>query len=149
MANLYVSTSGSDNATGAQSSPYATILKASEVAQPGDTIYVAPGTYAGGFQTTASGTATAPISYVSESPGGAIIVPPANSTSEFGWDQRGNYVTIDGFQVNGSNYQGGRFWTVGINQSGSYSVVENCNVHNILNDPTQVATNGSHGGAGI
>ena len=81
MSNLYVSTTGSDNGNGTQSSPFATILKASEAAQPGDTIHVAAGTYAGGFQTTASGTASAPITYVSDTPGGAIIVPAANSSS--------------------------------------------------------------------
>src|SRR5690349_8920675 len=129
--DLYVSTTGSDSNSGTQTSPFKTILAASQAAQPGTTVHVAAGTYYGGFETTANGTSSAPIHYVSDTPWGATIVPPPNSTSEFGWDQRGSYVTIDGFNVDGANYQGGKPWTGGINQAGSYSLVENSHVHNI------------------
>jgi Ca2+-binding RTX toxin-like protein len=147
--DLYVSTIGSDSNSGTQTSPFKTILAASQAAQPGTTVHVAAGTYYGGFATTASGTSSALIHYVSDTPGGATIVPAPSSTSEFGWDQRGAYVTIDGFNVDGANYQGGKPWTVGINLDGSHSLVENSHVHNIMTNASQVAANGSHGGAGI
>jgi Ca2+-binding RTX toxin-like protein len=147
--DLYVSTTGSDSNSGTQTSPFKTILAASQAAQPGTTVHVAAGTYYGGFATTASGTSSASIHYVSDTPGGATIVPAPSSTSEFGWDQRGAYVTIDGFNVDGANYQGGKPWTVGINLDGSHSLVENSHVHNIMTNASQVAANGSHGGAGI
>jgi len=62
--DLYVSTTGSDSNSGTQSSPFKTILAASLAAQAGTTVHVAAGTYYGGFETTASGTAAAPIHYV-------------------------------------------------------------------------------------
>jgi Ca2+-binding RTX toxin-like protein len=147
--NLYVSTTGSDSNAGTQAAPFKTILAASRAAQPGAIVHVAPGTYEGSFQTTASGTAAAPIQYISDVPGGAKIVPPANSSNEAGWDQRGDYVAIKGFEVDGTNYRSGTVWTIGISQAGSYSSVENSHVHNIMTNASQVAANGSHGGAGI
>src|SRR5262249_18265495 len=74
MVGLYVASSGSDSNCGTEASPFRTILAASSAARPGATIHVAPGTYYGGFQTTVSGTASAPIHYVSDTKWGAIIV---------------------------------------------------------------------------
>jgi hypothetical protein len=143
--DLYVSMNGSDSNSGTAGAPFRTILKASQVAQPGTTVHVAPGDYAGGFKTTASGTASAPIHYVSDTKWGADIVPAANSTYDMGWDNRGAFVIIDGFEVNGSNYQGGTAWREGLYTTGSYSALTNNNVHNIAwNVPST-----SQGGAGI
>src|SRR5207302_7497100 len=140
---LYVSTTGSDSNSGTQTSPFKTILAASRAAQAGTTVHVAAGTYDGGFQTTASGTAGNPIHYVSDTKWGAIIVPPANSTSDTAWDNRGAYVAIDGFQVDGTHYQSGTAWVQGIYSAGSYSVIENNNVHNVAQN---VSTSASGGG---
>ena len=129
---LYVSTTGRDSNPGTSAStPFLTILKASKVALPGATVHVAPGTYPGGFQTTANGTALARIHYLSDTKGGAKIVPPANSSSDTAWDNRGSYVDIDGFEVDGSTTQIGTPWTVGIYLAGSYDVVMNSHVHTI------------------
>src|SRR5229473_145577 len=140
--DLYVSTTGSDSNAGTQTSPFKTILAASLAAQPGTTVHVAPGTYDGGFTTTTSGTAASPIHYVSDTPGGAKIVPGLNSTYDMGWDNRGAYVAIDGFEVDGTNNSGTQ-WRLGIYSTGSYSVIEHNNVHNIAGSIT------SQGGAGI
>src|SRR5713101_8814116 len=140
--DLYVSTTGSDSNAGTQTSPFKTILAASLAAQPGTTVHVAPGTYDGGFTTTTSGTAASPIHYVSDTPGGAKIVPGLNSTYDMGWDNRGAYVAIDGFEVDGTNNSGTQ-WRLGIYTTGSYSVIEHNNVHNIAGSIT------SSGGAGI
>lgn len=64
--DLYVSPSGSDKAQGTQSDPFKTILKASQVAQPGTVVHVASGVYEGSFVTRASGTTTDRIVYRSE-----------------------------------------------------------------------------------
>lgn len=141
--DLYVSTTGSDSNAGTQTSPFKTILAASLAAQPGTTVHVAAGTYYGGFETTASGTASSPIHYVSDTRWGAVIVPPANSTSDTAWDNRGAYVIIDGFQVDGTHYQSGTVWQQGLYSAGSHSVIENNNVHNIA----QNASAGSSGSA--
>ncbi len=148
-AELYVSATGSDGNRGTPAFPFATVLRASQAVVPGDTVHVGPGTYAGGFRTTAHGTAYAPIIYVSDARWQAVIVPPVNSKSEFGWDQRGDYVVIDGFQVDGTDYKGGKFWTVGINLAGAHSLVKSSDVHGIMTNAGQVAANGSHGGAGV
>ncbi len=142
---LYVSTTGRDSNPGTASAPFLTILKASEVALSGATIHVLPGTYPGGFQTTANGTALARIHYVSDTKWGAKIVPPANSSSAIAWDNRGNYVDIDGFEIDGTNTQSGTPWTIGIYVAGSYDVAENNSVHTIA----QSVPCSSHGAAGI
>src|SRR4051794_25952429 len=54
MAELYVSTAGSDTNNGTENSPLRTIRAASQLAQPGTTVHVASGTYFGGFVTSAS-----------------------------------------------------------------------------------------------
>ncbi|UUZ54944.1 hypothetical protein LP419_03025 [Massilia sp. H-1] len=108
------------------------------------TVRVLPGTYSGGFQTIASGTADARIRYVSEVKRGAKIVPLASSTTISAWDNRGNYVDIDGFEVNGSATQAGTKWLNGIYTAGSYGSVRNNYVHHIAKT---VACSGSGGGS--
>jgi parallel beta-helix repeat protein len=58
---LYVSTTGSDDADGSQSAPFATLGSALLAARPGDTIVVASGIYNESIETSAIGGAEAPI----------------------------------------------------------------------------------------
>lgn len=143
--NYYVSPSGSDSNPGTAQSPFQTIQRASRVALPGTTVHVAPGTYIGGFKTTMSGTEAQRISYVSTRRWGAKLVPPAYSQSKAGWDNRGSYVDIVGFEVDGSSARNGIKWTHGIYNGGSYSVIKHNHVHHIALDSP---CNGG-GGAGI
>jgi hypothetical protein len=130
--NYYVSPSGSDTAAGTRAAPFKTLARAARAAtRPGTTVFVAPGTYAGGFKTTASGTASARIYWVSTTKWGAKIVPPSHSTNKTAWDNRGNYVSIVGFNVDGANTGTGTKWTLGIYTGGSYSVIEGNRVHHI------------------
>ncbi|QYF93528.1 DUF1565 domain-containing protein [Massilia sp. PAMC28688] len=144
-ADIYVSPTGSDTAAGTQAAPFRTIARASRAATAGVTVRVLPGTYPGGFQTTASGTAEAPIRYVSTTPRGAKIVPPANSVSNSAWDNRGSYVQIEGFEVNGSATQSGTKWLMGLYTAGSFATIKNNYVHHIAKT---VACAGSGGGIG-
>ncbi len=143
--DLYVSPTGADTNPGTQAAPFKTIERAARAATPGVTVRVMPGTYAGGFQTSASGTTESPIRYVSVSKRGAKIVPPVNSTTTSAWDNRGSYVEIDGFEVNGTNVQSGTKWLNGIYTAGSYSTIRNNYVHHIAKT---VACTGSGGGIG-
>ncbi|MDB5747943.1 MAG: hypothetical protein JWP72_2791 [Massilia sp.] len=130
--NYYVSPTGSDTAAGTRAAPFKTLARAARAAtRPGTTVFVAPGTYEGGFKTTASGTASARIYWVSTTKWGAKIVPPARSTNKTAWDNRGNYVSIVGFNVDGANTGTGTKWTLGIYTGGSYSVIEGNRVHHI------------------
>ncbi len=145
VADLWVSPNGSDTNAGTQAAPFRNIARAARAATPGTTVRVLPGYYAGGFQTTTSGTAEAPIRYVSEVKRGAKIVPPASSVNAIAWDNRGSYVDIDGFEVDGSTMQAGTKWLMGIYTAGSYSNVRNNYVHHIAKT---VACTGSGGGIG-
>ena len=112
----YVSTSGRDWYLCTRSEPCASIQHASTLAQPGDTVLVAAGTYSGSFKTRASGTWSAFITYqamsadfsrpvncaqVAANHGSlsscAQILPRTGST----WVNAGDYVVIRGFDVRG------------------------------------------------
>ena len=129
--DYFVAPDGSDTNPGTASRPFQTILRASRVALPGTTVHVAPGRYPGGFRTTMSGRQRQRIRYISTVPGGARIVPPTGSQNHTAWDNRGDYVDIVGFEVDGSQYQGGVRWTHGIYVGGSFNRVEQNHVHHI------------------
>src|SRR4051812_11048214 len=84
-ADFYVSASGSDSNSGTQSAPFRTITKAASVATPGTVVHVASGTYTGTFSTSASGTANAYITYLSDVKWGAKLVPASTSGNGAGW----------------------------------------------------------------
>jgi parallel beta-helix repeat protein len=142
---LYVAPNGWDSNPGTRGAPFKSIARAARSALPGTTIMVAPGTYAGGFKTTASGTAAARIRFVSTTRWGARLVPPANSANKVAWDNRGNHVDIVGFEVDGGAYQGGAEWTIGIYNGGSNDTIRDNHVHHIGN----IVRCTSAGGAGI
>jgi len=159
MAELVValhvsSASGSDANPGTVDRPFQSILKASQAAKPGTTVHVAPGTYVGGFQTTASGTADAPIRYVSDVTWGARIVPGSGGGHK-AWDNRGSNVVIDGFEIDGSVVGGGvagggKPWLFGLYTAGSNSMVRNMKVHGIARGAAAMAVaDTGQGGAGI
>jgi hypothetical protein len=145
MADLYVSTSGSDSNDGSQNAPFRTIAAASQAAQPGTTVHVAAGTYDGGFTTSASGTASAPITYESD---GARIVDGGSAPDGMAWWNKGDYVDVKGFEIDGS---GGSSWRIGLYNSGSHSTFQNNQVHDILSNSSafSAASASGNGGAGI
>ena len=143
--NFYVSPTGSDTAAGTKAAPFKTLARAAKAAtKPGTTVFVAPGTYAGGFKTTASGTASSRIYWASTTKWGAKIVPPASSTNNSAWDNRGNYVSIIGFDVDGSKLGSGTKWVHGIYTGGSYNVIEGNHVHHLA---TTIPCNSAGGSA--
>lgn len=144
-ARLYVSPKGSDNNPGTHTHPFRSIGRAAKAARPGTTVLVAPGSYSGGFRTNASGTREARIAYVSTGKWGAKIVPPKISPNRTAWDNRGSYVDIVGFEVNGTSHQAGSRWTNGIYNGGSFVAIRNNHVHHIAH---AVSCNRA-GGAGI
>ncbi|MBD8532361.1 DUF1565 domain-containing protein, partial [Massilia sp. CFBP 13647] len=106
--NYYVAPNGSDTAAGTKAAPFKTLARAAKAAvKANTTVFVAPGTYEGGFKTTGNGTAAGRIYWVSTTKWGAKIVPPANSVNKTAWDNRGNYVSIIGFEVDGTRIQKG------------------------------------------
>ncbi|MES2899870.1 MAG: right-handed parallel beta-helix repeat-containing protein [Pseudomonadota bacterium] len=128
---LYVSPNGSDNNAGSADKPFRSIARAIRAVTAGTTVYVAPGTYAGGFRNGTSGSAKARIAFISTRKWGARIVPPKNSPNKTAWDNRGSYVDIIGFEVDGSAHAGGTRWTYGIYNGGSHDSIRNNHVHHI------------------
>ncbi|HEX5687104.1 MAG TPA: right-handed parallel beta-helix repeat-containing protein [Ideonella sp.] len=130
--NYYVSPTGSDAGPGSKEQPFQTLARAALAAtQPSTTVWVAPGKYAGGIKTTANGSASGRIYWVSTGKWRAKIVPPAHSTTDSAWDNRGNYVSIIGFDVSGKQPGTGTLWRHGIYTGGSYSVIEGNHVHHL------------------
>ena len=122
---LYVSPSGNDANAGTATKPFKTLARAARATRPSTTVFVAPGTYAGGFKTTIHGTAAGRIYYVSTTKWGAKIVK--SGSAKTAWDNRGNYVDIVGFHVDGT----GSAWTGGIYNGGSYDTIRGNWVHHI------------------
>ena len=128
---LYVSPTGSDANPGTRERPFRSLGRAAKATRPGSKVLVAPGEYAGGFRTNVSGSAGERIVFLSTSKWGARITPPRDSPNNTAWDNRGSYVDIIGFEVDGSTWQGGKIWTHGIYSGGSYGSIRNNHVHHI------------------
>ena len=129
--NYYVTPNGNDSAAGSKAAPFRTLARAVKAVRPNSTVWVAPGTYSGGFRNTVSGTSSGRIYFVSTTKWGAKIVPPANSSGDVAFDNRGSYVDIIGFEVNGANAQSGTKWRYGIYNGGSYDSIRENYVHHI------------------
>jgi hypothetical protein len=134
--HLYVATTGSDTNAGTQSAPFRTISKAGAVAVADTIVHVAPGTYNGNVVTNTSGTASGYITYLSDTKWGAKVVAPGTGTTA-AWQNNGDYVAINGFDVTGGG-------AVGIQHSGNNDIAKNNHVHHI---PAVGCT--GFGGAGI
>lgn len=141
--HLYVAPNGVDANPGTEAAPFRSIERAGQAAFPDTTVHVAPGTYMGGIKTLANGTPKARVYYVSTQRWGAKIVPPLNSSSPSAWDNRGNYVDIVGFDVDGTIYQGGTKWLNGIYSGGSYDSIRDNHVHHIATLDTCTSAEGA------
>jgi hypothetical protein len=143
--HFYVAPNGADSNPGTSAAPFETIGRAARAALPGTTVHVAPGAYPGGFKTTANGTRDQRIYFVSTTRWGARIIPPPNSANATAWDNRGSYVDIVDFEVDGGSYRGGAKWTSGIYSGGSRNRISGNHIHHIA---TSAACTGA-GGSGI
>jgi len=104
--SFYVSPGGSDQAAGSTpGTAWKTLQHAADSVDPGDTVIVLPGSYAG-FHLTTSGTSAAPIVFTAN-PGGsapnpAVVVGTNNGVTNDRINLEGaSYVVIEGFTVLG------------------------------------------------
>jgi hypothetical protein len=139
---LYVAETGSDSGDGTRDRPFRTIARADRAATRGVTVIVLPGSYPGGFETTASGTADEPIVFRSEVRHQARI--DSGGTAQAWWS-KGEHVEIVGFEVDGA----GTNWRIGLYASGSHTTLRGNDVHDILRSPEAVRAVGGSGGAAI
>jgi parallel beta-helix repeat protein len=100
MSTYYVSTAGSDAATGTSATPWQTLQKAVTAVKAGDIVSVKAGTYNGfivGWDGPINGTAAAPITFKADP--GVIINTPNNKTRDGISVENCNYIVIDGFTI--------------------------------------------------
>ncbi len=96
---------GNDGNTGTLGAPWATLQHAADAVQPGDTVQVRAGSYAGGYFET-SGTAELPI-VLENYPGESPSITDDNPTTPDGINLEGaSYMTVQGFTVNGRTRAG-------------------------------------------
>jgi hypothetical protein len=132
----YVAKTGNDTTgDGSPGNPWATIGKADSLAQPGWTIHVAAGLYAGAISTSASGTPGNPITFVSDTKWGAHVTI---TTGNYTWTAGGNWVNIQDFQCDG-----GPVGLICFNVTGSNVRMLGNRIHDIPGQAT--CTNGQAG----
>jgi hypothetical protein len=132
--NYYVSPSGNDTNDGSPTHPFATIQQAAKVVTPGATVHVLPGTYTQPVTVTTSGSADAPITFLSDTQWGAKIETTGSSDP---WTTRANYINIMGFDITSRGSRDG------INNLGSFIRTVGNHVHDIPSICDNI------GGAGI
>lgn len=96
-ATYYVAPGGLDTNPGSSTQPWATLQRAADVVNAGDTVRVRAGSYRG-FYVDRSGTSVAPISFVADA---GVAITADNPVTPDGINVEGAaYVVIDGFTVN-------------------------------------------------
>jgi nitrous oxidase accessory protein NosD len=95
---IYVSLAGTSDGTGSKTRPLSTIAAALALAQPGDTVRVAPGDYHERFTTVRSGRRGARIT-LSGAPGARIVGDGSGRQIQIFND----YITLRGFTVSGAD----------------------------------------------
>src|SRR6266516_3245545 len=131
-ANYYVAPSGSDANPCSAAAPCYTMQRVSQLMSPGDNAHFASGNYTwsySGNKVTKSGTAAAPISYISDTKWGSKVY---GSGCDPIWND-GDYVQIINFDVTGDCSEG-------ITTNGNYSKVIGNRVHDLP------AASGGYGG---
>jgi parallel beta helix pectate lyase-like protein len=97
-STFYVSTTGGDSNPGTQSAPWRTIQRAADVAGPGDTVVIQPGTYVGA-KFSRSGASGSPIRFQAQ-PGVEVTSPgPRNTNNDNLWVRDASYIVLQGFEV--------------------------------------------------
>lgn len=98
---FYVAPGGSDSDPGTAVKPWATLQHAADSVNPGDTVIVQPGLYAGA-KFSHSGTSSAPMTF-SGQPGTVINAPgPFNTNHDNLWIRNAHSLILAGFEVTGA-----------------------------------------------
>ena len=109
--SLYVAPDGSDSTgDGTQSKPWASIQKAADLVEPGDIVYVSPGTYSETVRITRSGASgnyvTFAATQLSSPDAQTVVIAPlgdAGHRETTGFSTDAAYVRIKGFAIVGGN----------------------------------------------
>ena len=99
----YISTTGSDTNNGSIIFPWATLQHAADTVQPGDTVLVNNGNYAG-FRLSTSGTSNSYITF--KALNNNAVINSGGSEGDRVYLENVSYVIIQGFQVQGASDTG-------------------------------------------
>lgn len=103
----YVDPSGSDlTGDGSPGSPWATIQHAAAQVQPGDTVLISPGVYAGGIVVETGGTASEPISFIASGPG--VVVEGSGGERDAFFIDQADYILVEGLTIQHADRAGMR-----------------------------------------
>jgi parallel beta-helix repeat protein len=124
LSTYFVSPAGNDAGSGGACAPWQTLQRAANAAVAGDTVHVAPGTYATGmnFFGKDGGTAAAPIKFLADP--GAVITHradggmPNDRLAAINVENTGGYYVIQGFTIHGD----GSMERAGIRVAGNSNV---------------------------
>lgn len=98
LSTYYVATTGSNTAAGGENTPWRTLQHAADHVVAGDTVIVRAGNYTG-FYLDTDGTSTQRITFQADA---GVVIDTRNATTNDGINLEGaDFVTIDGFTVNG------------------------------------------------
>jgi hypothetical protein len=85
------------NCGSGSASAYLTIAGAAAVVQPGDTVLIQPGTYAGGVTVDTSGTASAPIMFKAKSAG--VVIEGSGAERDAFFITGADYIVVEGLTI--------------------------------------------------
>ena len=146
---LYVSPTGTDLNTGLTTArPFRTIQHALDLAQPGTTISLGPGSYHESVDTKIDGTALAPITIQGTGAGTGNSAPAVTvyGTSHV-FDIHHSYYKLDGFAINGEEALVGKTFPTTMSQAVPFKdanqsvIVDSRPIYVSSNDPAGVVTN--------
>jgi parallel beta-helix repeat protein len=133
-ADYWVAPNGSDSSAGTQSAPWATIQHAADTMQPGDSVTVGDGSYAGFWMKNRQGDAQHRFTFRAQNALGAKITGPSPTASDPNDSVQlvsVSFATIDGFDVTGAPRAGILIRTFGDDTGADTTdnVVQNCRSH--------------------
>src|SRR5579884_2830422 len=146
-ADYVVAPTGNDGAAGSQAAPWATLQHAVDTMQPGDSVTVADGSYAGFWMKDRQGDAQHRFTIRAQNPLGAKVTGPSPSGSDPNDSIQlvsVSFATIDGFDVTGAPRAGVSIRSFG-DETGADTtddVVQHCRSH----DNGGGVTTGRHDG---
>jgi hypothetical protein len=123
-ADWHVAPGGAGN--GGVGAPFGTVKSALDVAQPGDTILLAPGTYSERVLTQRGGTEAAPIRIRATQPRAAIVTQSGNVARI-----SHPYVSLEGLVLDGQDAEAD---ILQIETAGSHATIDDCEIRNTRRD---------------
>ena len=153
MTDYYISPTGNDSTgTGTSGSPWQTFGKADGVVVAGDFVHVMSGTYTapvGGIRLNTSGSAGLPITWQCDTKWGALIQSVAAFTgasqqTPCGVNIVGSYITFQNIEIT-ENFVSGTHWSIGVYQTGGFTILKSCKIHDLGTGISGVVMDGFYG----